>query len=162
MALLRIRVHPDPILHKKAEPITEFDKKLQKLIDNMIETMFTDDGVGLAAPQIGVSQCLFIACPEAKPGTELVFINPQVIETQGWEIAREGCLSLPGISGEVPRAKKIRFRYQDRTGESHELEVKDFFARVIQHEMDHIDGILLIDRVDIQQRQKIMAEYQLL
>ena len=160
MALLKVRVYPDPILHKKAEPLTEFGDREQKLFDDMIETMFVEDGVGLASPQVGISKRILIAAPSMKKGEEYVIINPEIYEFSGREKGIEGCLSLPGITGEVVRAKKIRLRYQDRFGKRLDMEANDFFARIIQHEMDHLDGILLIDRVDFNQRQELLAQYQ--
>jgi peptide deformylase len=162
MALLKVRTYPDPILKLKAAPLMEFGEKEQRLFDDMIETMYVEDGVGIAAPQIGVSKRIFIACPTMKKGEEHVMVNVEILESSGREMGVEGCLSLPGVSGEVPRAKKLKFRYQDRHGKPHEMEVKDFFARVIQHEMDHLDGILLIDRVSFNKRQEILSQYQLL
>lgn len=162
MALLKIVTYPHPILKKKAEPLEDFGPSTQKLFDDMIETMHVEDGVGLAAPQIGVSKRIFIACPDAKPGAEYVMVNPEIYEALGQERDVEGCLSLPGICGEVVRAKKIRVRYQDRDGQLHDITARDFFARVIQHELDHLDGILLIDRVNFHERQKLLSEYQLL
>ncbi len=161
MALLKIHTYPDPILKQKAEPLTDFGVKEQKLFDDMIETMYLEDGVGLAAPQVGVSKRILIASPNMKEGEEYVIVNPEILSATGREIGKEGCLSLPDIMGEVERAKKIRLRYQDRTGKFIEVEIKDFFARIIQHEMDHLDGILLIDRVDFNQRQELLAQYQL-
>ena len=160
MALLKVRVYPDPILHKKAEPLTEFGDREQKLFDDMIETMFVEDGVGLASPQVGISKRILIAAPSMKKGEEYVIINPEIYEFSGREKGIEGCLSLPGITGEVVRAKKIRLRYQDRFGKRLDMEANDFFARIIQHEMDHLDGILLIDRVDFNKRQELLAQYQ--
>ncbi|HXV28363.1 MAG TPA: peptide deformylase [bacterium] len=162
MSLHKIRLYPDPILKKKAEPLTSFGDKEQKLFDEMIETMYVEDGVGLAAPQIGISQRIFVASPSMKKGEEYVMVNPEILEAKGRESGVEGCLSLPGIAGEVPRAKKIRFRYQDRFGQVHEMEVKDLFARIVQHELDHLDGVLLIDRVDFNMRQQLLARYQAL
>lgn len=160
MALLKVRVYPDPILKLKAEPLTDFGPKEQKLFDDMIDTMHVEDGVGIAAPQIGVSKRIFIACPTVKKGEEYVIVNPEILESSGREIGAEGCLSVPGITGDVARAKKIKLRYQDRTGKSHTVELKDFFARICQHEMDHLDGILLIDRLDFNKRQEALAQYQ--
>ena len=162
MALLRVRTYPDPVLKVKALPLSSFGPKEQKLFDDMIETMHVEDGVGLAAPQIGVSKQILIACPAAKQGEEYVIVNPVIEESIGREKGMEGCLSLPRIQGEVFRAKTIVLRYQDREGNPHKVELKDFFARVIQHEMDHLDGILLIDRVDFNQRQELLSQYQLL
>ena len=160
MALLKVRTYPDPVLKQKATPLKDFGAASQKIFADMIETMHVEDGVGLAAPQVGVTKRILVACPTAEPGKEIVIVNPEIYEAKGREIGLEGCLSLPGISGEVPRAKKIRFRYQDRSGQPHDVEASDFFARVIQHEVDHLDGILLIDRVDFDKRQELLAEYQ--
>ena len=160
MTLLKVRVYPDPVLKKKSEPLTDFGSKTQTLFDNMVETMFVEDGVGLAAPQVGISKRILIAAPTMKHGEEFVITNPEIIESAGRESGLEGCLSLPNISGEIARAKKIRFRFQDRYGNPKEMEVKDFFARIIQHEVDHLDGILLIDRVDFDKRQELLAQYQ--
>ena len=160
MAILKIRTFPDPILKKKSEPVTKFGPEEQKLFDDMIETMYLEDGVGLAAPQIGVSQRILVASPTMTPGEEHVFVNLEILEAKGRELGKEGCLSLPGISGEIPRAKKIRFRAQDRQGKSVEMEISDFFARIIQHEVDHLNGVLLIDRVDFDKRQELLSGYQ--
>ena len=107
MALLKVRVYPDPILKKKAEPLSDFGSKMQAFFDDMIDTMFIEDGVGLAAPQVGISKRILIAAPAMKRGEEFVIVNPQIIESSGRESGLEGCLSLPNISGEVSRAKKI-------------------------------------------------------
>jgi peptide deformylase len=160
MTRLKVRIYPDPVLHQRAEPLSVFGDKEQKLFDDMIETMYVEDGVGLAAPQVGISKRILIACPTTKRGEEKVIVNPVIVEMKGRELGAEGCLSLPEIRGEVMRAKKIRFRYQDRHGKEYEAEAKDFFARVIQHEIDHLDGILLIDRVDFAQRQMLLGQYQ--
>ena len=160
MALLKVYTYPDPILQKKAEPLASFGPAEQKLFDDMIETMYVEDGVGLAAPQVGVSKRVLIASPASKKGEEYVIVNPEIYEAKGREVGREGCLSLPGIQGEVPRATLIKMRYQDRFGKFHDVEVKNFFARIIQHEMDHLDGILLIDRLDFSKRQEVLATYK--
>lgn len=160
MSLLKIRTYPDPLLKKKAEPLSQFGPQEQKLFDNMIETMYEEDGVGLAAPQIGVSKQILIASPTLTQGEELVLVNPEILQARGRELGIEGCLSLPGISGEIPRAKVIRFRALNRHGKTIEMEIKDFFARIVQHELDHLSGILLIDRVDFDKRQEMLASYQ--
>ncbi len=160
MPLLKVRLYPDPILQKKAQPLTVFGDEEQKLFDAMIKTMQIEDGVGLAAPQIGVSKRILVALPSEKRDDTHVLVNPEILESSGREMGLEGCLSLPGISGEVARAKKIKVRYQNRNGEWHEMQARDFFARVIQHEMDHLEGVLLIDRVDFNKRQELLAAYQ--
>ncbi|MBI4115232.1 MAG: peptide deformylase [Candidatus Omnitrophica bacterium] len=160
MTILKIRTYPDPILQKKAEPVSRFGTEEQRLFDDMIKTMYTADGVGLAAPQVGISKRILVASPTMTQGEEYVFINPEILEARGREMGLEGCLSLPGISGEIPRAKVVRFRALDREGKPLEIEVKDFFARIIQHEIDHLNGVLLIDRVDFDKRQELLASYQ--
>ena len=160
MALLKLRTYPDPILKKKAEPLTEFGPKEQKLFDDMIETMYDSDGVGVAAPQIGVSKRIFIASPTMTKGEEYVLVNPEILDARGREVGLEGCLSLPGIAGEIARARIVRFRALNRQGQSVEMEVRDLFARIVQHEIDHLDGVLLIDRVDFDKRQELLASYQ--
>lgn len=160
MARLRVRTYPDPVLKKKAEPLAEFGPDIQKIFDDMIETMYLEDGVGLAAPQVGISKRILIASPTMTPGEEYVIINPEIVETSGRELGPEGCLSLPGISGEIARAKRIRLKFLNRRGEHQDMEIKDFFARIIQHEVDHLDGILLIDRLDFDKRQQVLANYQ--
>lgn len=160
MALLSIRTYPDPILKKKSETVTDFGSDQQKVIDDLIETMYAEDGVGLAAPQAGISKRIIIASPTMKEGEEQVFINPEIVEAKGREVGVEGCLSLPGISGEIPRAKVIKLKAQDRLGKSVEIQLKDFFARIIQHEVDHLNGILLIDRVDFDKRQELLSAYK--
>jgi peptide deformylase len=160
MALLKVRIYPDPILKCKSEPLSDFGPDTQKLFDDMIETMFIEDGVGLAAPQIGVSKRILIAAPGIKEGDAVVIVNPEIYEASGKETDIEGCLSLPGITGEVTRAKKIRVKFQDRFGNKQDMEIKNFFARIIQHEMDHLDGILLIDRLDFDKRHQALSQYQ--
>lgn len=160
MSLLKIRYYPDPILKVKATDVTEFGPQMQKFFDDLIETMYVEDGVGLAAPQVGVSKRVLIACPTMKRGQEFVIVNPVISNPKGKIAAVEGCLSFPGISGEIERAKEIHVSFQDRYGKQHEMDMKDFFARIVQHENDHLDGILFIDRVNFSKRQKMLSEYQ--
>jgi len=160
MALLKIRTYPDPVLMKKCEPVSDFGPETQKFIDDMIESMYEFDGVGLAAPQVGVSKQILVATPKAEPGKEIVFVNPEITSAEGRVLDSEGCLSFPGVVAEVYRARKIQIKYQDRMGNSLAAELKDFFARVLQHEADHLAGVVFIDRVDFNQRQRILAGYQ--
>ncbi|MFZ5801506.1 MAG: peptide deformylase [Candidatus Omnitrophota bacterium] len=160
MAILNVRVFPDPVLKKKASSVRSVGPDERAFIDDLTQTMWEKDGVGLAAPQVGVLKRITVIAPTLKRGEEIVLINPEILESSGREADSEGCLSLPGIQGEVPRAKKIKFRYQDLEGQEHVREVFDFFARVVQHECDHLDGILFIDRVDLAQRQILLSQYQ--
>jgi len=160
LALLKVTAYPNPILKKKAETLTSFGPEEQKLFDDMIETMHVEDGVGIAAPQVGVSKRVFIACPTIKKGEEYVIVNPEILEESGRQLGTEGCLSLRGLSAEISRSKKVRFRFQDRRGQTQEMTVADFFAKIIQHENDHINGLLFIDRLNFNQRQELLAQYQ--
>ncbi len=160
MAKLKIRTYPDPVLKKKTAPVTDFGPTMQKLFDDMIETMHVADGVGLAAPQIGISQQIFIACPTMRRGAEYVMVNTVIESRSGSVAAAEGCLSLPGISGEVTRSTQLRMTFHDRHGKKHTAEVEDFFARVIQHEMDHLNGVLLIDHFKGKEREKLLVQYE--
>lgn len=162
MALLKIYTYPHPILNKVAGPVEDFGPAQQQFFDDMVETMYVEDGVGLAAPQVGVSKRILVACPTMRKGEEYVVVNPEIYYQEGRVIDIEGCLSVPGITGEVPRARIIKVRYQDREGKYHDRELRDFFARVLQHEIDHLDGKLLIDRVDFNKRQELLARYQYL
>ena len=162
MGKLKIRTYPDPVLKKKTAPVTDFGPAMQKLFDDMITTMHAFDGVGLAAPQIGISQQIFIACPNMRHGEEHVMVNAVIEKKSGTAVAAEGCLSLPGISGEIVRATKLRLTFHDRLGKKHTIEVEDFFARVIQHEMDHLNGILLLDHYKGAKREELIEKYNAL
>jgi peptide deformylase len=148
-----ITVYGDPLLRKKARPIEKDHKGLDEIIANMWETMYDSDGVGLAAPQVGLSIRLFVidASSGADEEPELkdfkkVFINPEIIEKTGEEwMLNEGCLSLPEIREDVNRPDRVRIKYLDEYFQPHEKEFKGFAGRVIQHEFDHLEGILFID-----------------
>ena len=162
MAKLKIRTYPDPVLKKKTVPVTDFGPAMQKLFDDMIATMHGSDGVGLAAPQIGISQQIFIACPTMRQGEEHVMVNAVIEKKSGTAVAAEGCLSMPGISGEIVRAAKLRLNFQNRTGKKYTIEIEDFFARVIQHEMDHLNGKLIIDHFTGAKREALLKQYETL
>jgi peptide deformylase len=154
MAILSIRVYPDPVLRERAAEVTDFGVETQMFFENMIETMREADGVGLAAPQVGVSKRILVASPAGKKGTALVIVNPVLREGIGTEIAQEGCLSFPGLYADIVRFKKIRLEFQDRAGKPRETELRDFFARVVQHELDHLNAVLMIDRIEFNKRQE--------
>ena len=159
MAKLKVVTYPSPVLAKRAEEVRSVGAVERRLIRDMIDTMYVEDGVGIAAPQVGVSKRIFIASPNAKPGEEMVFINLKILEASGEQVGLEGCLSLPGISGEVRRAKTVRYQAMNEKGEPVRGTAVDFFARIIQHELDHLDGKLLIDRVDFDRRQELLSAY---
>lgn len=144
MAQRVIVKYPDPILREKAMPVKRINERLLNLLDDMAETMYKAEGVGLAAPQVGVSKRLFVVDVGDEHGL-LEFINPEIIAREGEQLGPEGCLSIPGISGEVRRAKKVKVRALNREGKPFELEAEDYLARAIQHELDHLNGVLFID-----------------
>lgn len=150
----KIITYPNPILRKKAEPVTEFDDKLEELVKDMMETMFDAPGAGLAANQIGVSKQIIVVntSEPVEEGEEekkeaMALINPQILDGEGEQVDVEGCLSVREYTSKVKRLKKITVRAQDINGESEDFEAEDFFARVIQHECDHLEGKLFIDRI---------------
>jgi peptide deformylase len=145
MNLLQIRKIGDPVLRIKAKKIEEVTKKTNDLIDNMFETMYAEDGVGLAAPQIGISKR--IAVVDVREDNKIVLINPEIIAEEGKAIMEEGCLSIPGETGDVIRSQNIKVKSLDRKGNEIEFEAEGYEARAIQHEIDHLNGILFIDKV---------------
>ncbi len=151
MALLRIRTYPDEVLKKKSAPVEEFDGALQKLIDDMIETMYAAPGVGLAAPQVGVSKRLIVVDVNMRESEHkyplLVLINPVLAETEGEVESEEGCLSLPGLTGTLPRAEKVLVRGIGREGKPARISAEGLLAIALQHELDHLDGILILDKL---------------
>lgn len=143
MAVYEVIKNGDPILREKAKPVSDITPNILKLLDNMRDTMYASKGVGLAAPQIGVSKRVIVV----DVGEGLVeMINPEIIQQQGVETDTEGCLSIPGVLGEVPRAGIIVIQGLNRSGDLVQYKVKGFMARAFQHELDHLDGILFIDR----------------
>jgi len=153
MGIRRIYLSHEPVLRQVAKPVTRFDGQLQELIDDMFETMQSAPGVGLAAPQVGESLRLFVAQwpeDEEDPDTMRAYaiVNPVIVRKKGEEEGEEGCLSVPGYVGDVRRATEIVIKGKDRYGKKIRLKVTDWLARIFQHETDHLDGILFIDRVD--------------
>ncbi|OPJ65553.1 peptide deformylase [Clostridium chromiireducens] len=144
MALRTIRKYGDDVLRKKCREVDQIDERVLTLIEDMKETMYDADGVGLAAPQVGVLKRLFVIDIGEGP---LVFINPEIIETSGSQIDEEGCLSLPGETKEVMRPNYVRARALNEKGEEFEIEGEELLARAILHEYDHLNGTLFIDRV---------------
>jgi peptide deformylase len=144
-----ICIYGDLVLKQKAAPVVEFDEKLKQTADEMFETMIEADGIGLAAPQMDISEAfLVIGMPHDNDEVErMFFANPEIVETRGDIGMEEGCLSIPGIREEVVRPEWIRLKYQDVQGQWHEMETDGLLARVLQHEIDHLNGILFIDRL---------------
>lgn len=145
MAIRTIRTDNDPILRKISKEVTVFDEKLQILVDDMIETMHHADGVGLAAPQIGVLKRVIVIDLYDDEGP-MELINPRFIEQNGLQMEEEGCLSLPGRHGVVKRPLNVKVQFEALDGETYEIEGEELLARVLCHEIDHLDGILYIDK----------------
>ncbi|HHY43034.1 MAG TPA: peptide deformylase [Thermoanaerobacterales bacterium] len=144
MALRKIRKYGDEVLRKKSKKVEVFDKRLHTLIEDMLETMAEAEGVGLAAPQIGILKRVVVIDVGEGP---IELINPEIIESEGEITQPEACLSIPGVLGEVPRPKRVKVRAQDRWGNFFEIEGEDLLARAFCHEIDHLDGILFVDKV---------------
>ena len=141
--------YPDPVLQRPAEPVTVFDSKLRQLVDDMFTSMYEAEGIGLAAPQIGISKRLTIIdlSFQKKPEDKIVLINPEITEAEGKQYEDEGCLSLPDIRDKVHRAAHVKVCAQDAHGKHFEIEGDALLARAFQHEIDHLDGILFIYRI---------------
>ena len=150
--------YPDKRLRDPGKEVEKFDDELHRLIDDMAETMYAAPGVGLAAPQIGVSKRLFIidvATGDDEPSDLRVFINPEIVETEGDTTFSEGCLSFPGLHEDIDRAERVRVRALDQDGEAFELEADGLLAIAIQHENDHLDGKLMIDHLSVLRRRMV-------
>lgn len=149
MAILEIRKFPDEVLKRKALPVEEINGRLQSLIDDMIETMYAAPGIGLAAPQVGVSRRLIVVDIGYKDGKSslLTIINPELILSEKIIDSEEGCLSLPGHILNIKRSARVVVKGMDRHGNPLEIEAEGLLARALQHEIDHLDGILILDRL---------------
>ncbi len=146
MSIRMVVKHPNEVLETKCQPVTTFDKNLAVLLDDMHETMIESDGVGIAAPQVGVA--VRAAIVDFREGQEPIeMINPELVLFEGAETDIEGCLSFPGIFGEVERYDHIKIKAQERDGSWYELEAEGYEARAIQHEMDHLDGVLFTSKI---------------
>ena len=152
-----ILIWPDPLLKKKSKEVTKFDAELHRLLDDMAETMYAADGVGLAAPQVGVLlRILVIDASPREEGQGLVeVINPVILHGDGEVLYNEGCLSLPGEAEEVRRFENVQVRYQDRTGKAHTVAADGLLGIAFQHEMDHLEGVLFVDRISALKRELI-------
>jgi len=146
MAVLPILKYPDPVLRRKAKRVSHVDESLNRLIDDMIETMHQVSGAGLAAPQVGVSlRIAVIGIPDEEV---IVLVNPEVVRKSGERVVVEGCLSIPGYRGEIKRAEKVTVKALDRNGKAFRIKADDLLAEVLEHETDHLNGILYIDLLE--------------
>jgi peptide deformylase len=152
--LLKIEKYPSPVLSQPGEPVTEFNDELRKLVADMFETTYAAQGIGLAAPQVGISKRLTVVDLSLgkDPAQRLVLINPEIIFREGKLYEEEGCLSFPEIREKVVRAAKVRIRAQDEFGKWFEMDGEELLARCFQHEVDHLDGMLFIFRMSALKR----------
>jgi peptide deformylase len=160
MALLPILEYPDPRLRTKARPVAVFDAALKHRIDDMFETMYAAPGIGLAATQVDWHFRLIVIDVSKANDTREVFINPEILEATGKATGEEGCLSVPNIFDDVPRAERVTVRYQDADGASHEREVDGMLAICLQHEIDHLEGKLFVDYLSELKRQRIRKKLE--
>lgn len=152
---LDIVLWPDPVLLEGTEPIEEVTEEIREVVGEMRRVMFESRGVGLAAPQVGIAKRLMLVCPSGEPGEEEVILNPELLEHEEVELGEEGCLSFPQLYGRVARPARIRVKYQDLELRDRELVIVGFIARVFLHELDHLNGMVFIERMLPEDRQKI-------
>ena len=153
-----IRTYGDPVLKTPAAPVTEIDGKVARLVDEMFDTLYTSDsGIGLAAPQIGVQKQIFVWEVDDEP---MVIINPEIVESRGEWVYDEGCLSIPGLYVEMLRPNEVLMRGRTLDGDEIEIEADELMGRLFQHELDHLNGVLMFDRMSPDQRKAALAEYR--
>lgn len=160
MALLTILEYPDERLRKQAAPVEKFDDELRQFLDDMLETMYAAPGIGLAATQVNVHQRIIVIDISEEKNAPLCLINPEIVEKRGSDEMEEGCLSVPGIYEKVKRASAIRVRASDVHGDVSEIEAEGLLAVCIQHEVDHLDGHLFVDRLSALKRQMVRKRIQ--
>lgn len=155
MALLNVLVYPDSRLRKLAEPVTEFDQNLKKLAQDMAETMYDAPGIGLAAVQINVCKRIIVVDISEEQDSLITLVNPVIIEKDGEQVFKEGCLSVPEYYAEVSRAENIVVNYQDVDGKQQQIKANDILAVCIQHEIDHLDGKVFVDYLSLAKRERV-------
>lgn len=165
MAVREIKTYPDPVLRHKTARVETIDDTVQRLIEDMVETMHAAPGVGLAANQVGVPLQVAVIDLSTREEQEdrhplLVLINPEILSTQGSVIAEEGCLSIPEYAEKVKRAARVTVRAQDRRGKPFEIEADGLMAKALQHEIDHLNGLLLIDRLSTLKKDIFKRKYR--
>jgi peptide deformylase len=157
VAILPVRIYGDPVLRQRAAEVKSFDDSLRRLVGDLRETMHAYHGVGLAAPQVGVvERVTVVEVPLDEEGVRFashVLVNPVIVGRASSQVSEEGCLSIPGIFEDVTRALEIRVQYQDEEGKQATLDAEGYLARAIQHEVDHLDGVLFVDRLSLLKRQ---------
>ncbi len=154
MAILEIKEYGEPVLREKAIPVKEITPEILNFIKDMAETMYADSGVGLAAPQVGVSKRIMVI-DEEEDGL-MVLINPMIVKSEGEVVDEEGCLSIPGVYSQVKRSSKVTVKALNENGDPIEITKEGLTSRALQHEIDHLDGILFIDRIGRMERQMLL------
>ncbi len=161
MALLDIKLMGDPVLREECAPVEEIDDEVRRLARDMFETMYDADGVGLAAPQVGITKRLIVVDPREERVKPRALVNPRVIEKgEETDRAEEGCLSIPGLREVVERASEVVIEAEDLDGETIRLDADGLHARVVLHEIDHLDGVLFVDRVSPLKRKMLMKKWK--
>lgn len=161
MARLEVRLLGDPVLREKAAPVAAISAETRKLIADMFDTMYAEEGVGLAAPQVGVSQRIIVVDPHDDETKAFALINPEIIEaSKDTEKGEEGCLSIPGVRDMVERSLTVRVRGLDENGEVRDYEADGLLSRILQHEVDHLDGVLFFDRLTPLKRKMLLSKWQ--
>jgi len=158
--MLEVRLLGDPVLRQRADEVEQFDDELRRLAEDMLETMYESEGIGLAGPQVGVLKRLFVMDVREEDSEARVVVNPVVVEAEGAERGEEGCLSLPGLIGTVERAARIVMEAQDLDGNPVRIEASGLTARCMLHETDHLDGILFIDRLSPIKRKLLLSKWK--
>lgn len=161
MAIREIRILGDPVLRARAEPVAVVDDDVRTLIDDMLETMYAADGVGLAAPQVGVGKRVIVVDVRDPDAPPFALVNPEIVEaSEELDRGEEGCLSIPGLRDIVERPASVVVEGLDRDGKPRRIEATGLLARALQHEVDHLDGILFIDRVSPLKRQMLLNRWK--
>jgi len=157
MAKLEVLRYPNSILRKKCDVIETIDEEVMQLARDMFETMYEDKGIGLAAPQVGITRQLIVLDIGDGP---LALINPKVVEAEGSDTMEEGCLCLPGINMDVERSERVRVTALDTKGDAVDIDADDLLARALQHEIDHLSGTLIIDKISKLKRDLLLKKYK--
>lgn len=160
MAILDVVLYPDEKLATVCEPVEQVDEALNRFIDDMFETMYEHEGIGLAAPQVGVLKRVITIDIEGDKTNQVVLINPEILESSGETGIEEGCLSIPGHRALVPRKEKVKVKALNRQGEEIIIDADDLFAICIQHEIDHLNGVLFVDHISNLKRRRIKEKMQ--
>lgn len=158
---MQVLIYPHPVLRRGGKTVTSFDQPLRDLATQMMEAMYEEGGVGLAAPQVGIEQKLLVLNPTGdrkQPEGERVLLNPRITRKKGREFGEEGCLSFPGLHAEVERWVDITVTYQDLDGKEQTLQADTWLARIIQHELDHLDGVVFVDRLTAAEKLRVKAK----